>query len=53
MTVFAAWGWAVNDPTVMFDASYFEHAPCGLVVMEADGTLLRCNATFGNWLGMT
>lgn len=35
----------------MFDASYFEHAPCGLVVMEADGTLLRCNATFGNWLG--
>ncbi|QHG68328.1 HAMP domain-containing histidine kinase [Pseudomonas putida] len=35
----------------MFTESYFEHAPCGLVVMEADGTLVRCNATLGNWLG--
>lgn len=31
----------------------FEHAPCGLVVTAEDGTLLRCNQTFCNWLGMT
>ncbi|WEK32944.1 MAG: HAMP domain-containing sensor histidine kinase [Candidatus Pseudomonas phytovorans] len=41
----------MKDPILQFTESYFEHAPCGLVVMEADGTLLRCNATLGNWLG--
>ncbi|MBK4999031.1 PAS domain-containing sensor histidine kinase [Pseudomonas sp. S31] len=41
----------MNDPTLLLSESYFEHAPCGLVVMEADGTLVRCNETLGNWLG--
>jgi sigma-B regulation protein RsbU (phosphoserine phosphatase) len=41
----------MNDPTLLFTESYFENAPCGLVVMEADGTLVRCNTTLGNWLG--
>lgn len=31
----------------------FEHAPCGLVVTAEDGSLLRCNQTFCNWIGMT
>lgn len=31
--------------------AFFDNAPCGLVVMAADGTLLRCNQTLGNWLG--
>ncbi|MFV3404788.1 MULTISPECIES: PAS domain-containing sensor histidine kinase [Pseudomonas] len=41
----------MNDPTLLFSESYFEHAPCGLVVMAADGTLLRCNSTLSHWLG--
>ncbi|HGM5579072.1 TPA: ATP-binding protein [Pseudomonas putida] len=39
------------DPAVLFTESYFELAPCGLVVMETDGTFVRCNATLGHWLG--
>ncbi|QXH44320.1 PAS domain-containing sensor histidine kinase [Pseudomonas xanthosomatis] len=31
--------------------SYFEYAPCGLVVMAMDGTLLRANQTLCDWLG--
>ncbi|MFM0736088.1 PAS domain S-box protein [Paraburkholderia xenovorans] len=31
----------------------FEHAACGLLVTDADGSILRVNATFCNWLGYT
>ena len=34
------------------DLAYlFEHAPCGLVTTQTDGTILRANATFCGWLG--
>lgn len=29
----------------------FERAPCGLIVTTEDGTILRTNQTFCNWLG--
>ncbi|MBK4994510.1 PAS domain-containing sensor histidine kinase [Pseudomonas sp. S37] len=29
----------------------FEQAPCGLVITTEEGTILRSNQTFGNWLG--
>jgi PAS domain-containing protein len=29
----------------------FEHAACGLLVTDADGRILRVNATFCGWLG--
>ncbi|MCW8109159.1 ATP-binding protein [Alteromonas ponticola] len=32
-------------------SSCFENAACGLVVTAEDGTILRVNATFANWLG--
>ncbi|WP_167659511.1 PAS domain-containing sensor histidine kinase [Pseudomonas sp. RIT623] len=41
----------MDDAALLFDESLFEHAPCGLVVMAADGTVLRCNQTFSQWLG--
>nr|WP_024686834.1 PAS domain-containing sensor histidine kinase [Pseudomonas asturiensis] len=31
----------------------YEHAPCGLVVTQANGTIERVNETFCLWLGMT
>lgn len=31
----------------------FEHAACGLLVTDADGQILRVNATFCGWLGYT
>jgi sigma-B regulation protein RsbU (phosphoserine phosphatase) len=30
----------------------FENAACGLLLTEADGTILRANLTFCNWLGV-
>ncbi|MFT0868491.1 ATP-binding protein [Pseudomonas sp. CAM1A] len=41
----------MDDTALLFSESFFEHAPCALVVMAVDGTLLRCNQTFSNWLG--
>ncbi len=29
----------------------FEHAACGLLLTDPDGTILRANATFGDWVG--
>ncbi|MEO6408389.1 MAG: HAMP domain-containing sensor histidine kinase [Burkholderiaceae bacterium] len=29
----------------------FDHAPCGLLVTDADGTIRRSNATLARWLG--
>jgi PAS domain S-box-containing protein len=31
----------------------FEHAPCGYVITDADGTIVRANATFGGLIGRT
>ena len=31
----------------------YEHAPCGLLVTDDDGLVLRANATFCGWLGST
>ena len=30
----------------------YEHAPCGLLVTDSDGLVLRANATFCGWLGV-
>lgn len=30
----------------------YEHAPCGLLVTDGDGLVLRANATFCDWLGI-
>jgi len=31
----------------------FENAPCALVVTKEDGTILRANLTFSNWIGFS
>ena len=41
----------MDDTVRLFTASYFEHAPCGLVVMAVDGAIIRANQTFCDWLG--
>ncbi|QXH36571.1 PAS domain-containing sensor histidine kinase [Pseudomonas muyukensis] len=41
----------MDDSAGLCCESFFEHAPCGLVVMAVDGRLLRCNQTFSHWLG--
>jgi signal transduction histidine kinase len=33
------------------DASFFEGAPCGLLVSSTDGAILRANAALCDWLG--
>lgn len=30
----------------------YEHAPCGLLITDGDGLVLRANATFCDWLGL-
>ncbi|MGC7836980.1 PAS domain-containing sensor histidine kinase [Pseudomonas wayambapalatensis] len=41
----------MDDTAQLLTAAYFENAPCGLVVMAADGTIIRANQTFCDWLG--
>ena len=41
----------MDDAAQLFTASYFENAPCGLVVMAVDGAIIRANQTFCDWLG--
>ncbi len=41
----------MTDTALLFNESFFDHAPCGLVVMEADGMMVRCNQTLREWLG--
>ncbi len=36
-----------SDPGALY-----EHAPCGLLLTDDDGLLLRANATFCDWLGV-
>ncbi len=33
--------------------SLFDGAPCGLVVTQEDGTILKVNLTFSNWVGIS
>jgi PAS domain S-box-containing protein len=33
------------------NVDFWEEAPCGLIVVAADGTFRRCNTTFCRWLG--
>lgn len=40
-----------GDGQIPGDASFFEHAPCGLLVSTADGVILRANAALCDWLG--
>jgi signal transduction histidine kinase/CheY-like chemotaxis protein len=42
---------AHGDGQMPGDASFFEHAPCGLLVSTADGAILRANAALCDWLG--
>jgi sigma-B regulation protein RsbU (phosphoserine phosphatase) len=42
------------DPDLSGDRdALYEHAPCGLLLTEADGTIRRANATACQWLGRT
>lgn len=42
------------EPPLLPDAhELFEGAPCGLLVTREDGTLLRTNPTFCNWIGFS
>lgn len=41
----------MDDPASLPTEACFEHAPCALLVMDAHATLVRCNATLGQWLG--
>ena len=34
------------------DGALYEHAPCGLLVTDDDGLVLRANATFCGWAGI-
>lgn len=40
-----------DDPSLPDPQTLFEGAPCGLVVTKEDGTILRSNQTFSNWIG--
>lgn len=42
-----------DPPTGPDAAGLWEHAPCGLLVTDADGLLLRVNATFASWLDVS
>lgn len=41
----------MDDTEELTPASYFENAPCGLLIVALDGTLLRANQTLCDWLG--
>lgn len=43
-----------SDEAQQLDAlALFENAPCGLVVTKEDGTILRANLTFSQWIGFS
>lgn len=41
----------MDNTALLSTQAFFEHAPCALVVMAPDGTLVRCNQTLADWLG--
>ena len=42
---------STDEPAFPDSQTLFEGAPCGLVVTQEDGTILRANLTFGCWIG--
>ncbi|MEO6679912.1 MAG: PAS domain-containing sensor histidine kinase [Pseudomonas sp.] len=40
-----------DQPSLPDLLTLFEEAPCGLVVTKEDGTILRSNQTFSQWMG--
>ena len=43
---------SVNEPALVESAEeLYEHAPCGLLATAPDGTILRVNQTFLEWIG--
>jgi sigma-B regulation protein RsbU (phosphoserine phosphatase) len=43
---------AATDLGIGDDGALYEHAPCGLLLTDDDGLVLRANATFCGWLGV-
>ncbi|MGZ5201108.1 MAG: hybrid sensor histidine kinase/response regulator [Telluria sp.] len=41
----------MTHPSLPPETELYEHAPCGLLLTAADGTILRANATVSAWLG--
>ncbi|HCS45325.1 MAG TPA: PAS domain-containing sensor histidine kinase [Pseudomonas sp.] len=44
---------STEDPSLPDSQTLFEEAPCALVVTTEDGTILRANLTFSNWIGFS
>lgn len=44
---------STEQPPLPHSETLFERAPCGLVVTTPDGTVLRANQTFCNWIGLS
>lgn len=42
-----------DEPSLPDPHALFEEAPCGLVVTTEDGTILRANQTFIQWIGFS
>lgn len=42
-----------DQPLLPDPQALFEEAPCALVVTKEDGTILRANQTFSNWIGFS
>lgn len=42
-----------DEPPLPDPQALFEEAPCGLVVTKEDGTILRTNLTFSQWIGFS
>lgn len=42
---------SMDEPPLPDPQTLFECAPCGLVVTQEDGTILRANQTFCHWIG--
>ncbi|MFC3607282.1 PAS domain-containing sensor histidine kinase [Stutzerimonas tarimensis] len=42
-----------DEPPLPDPQSLYEEAPCGLLVTKEDGTILRANLTFSQWIGFT
>jgi phosphoserine phosphatase RsbU/P len=42
---------STDEPSLPDSQILFDEAPCGLVVTKEDGTILRANLTFSNWIG--
>jgi sigma-B regulation protein RsbU (phosphoserine phosphatase) len=40
-----------DEPAFLDTASFFDTAPCGLLLTRLDGTVLRANATLLEWVG--